>query len=258
VTRRVAIGLAIGFAASAISSFALATDVRGTLALRGDLPAAPEERGRYYWQAENGVLPTRKPRVQMDRDVAVVLHGAAPGGAPAIVTVRMIDGGLKPAAVVVRPGTLVRFENDDPMAHELYVPNPADAAGQPWFKAEATGRASTRDVRFQNEGIFEIRCKRAPHLRGWVAVENITAMATPSTDGRFTFPDAAPGNYKIKVFHAGRWIHEAALEIEDDRSQDVEVSATLPAAPASAAPGASAAPASAAPGASASAAPGAR
>jgi plastocyanin len=248
VKARLANGLAIGLLALSIARPAPATDLEGRLDVRGDLPVPAEERGRYYWQAENGVLPTRRPRLDLDRDVAVALHGAAPAGQLPTVIVRMIDGGLRPAAIVVRPGTLVRFENNDLFAHELFVPNPASPMGQDWFRAEATSRGSTRDVRFTQEGTFEIRCKRAPHLRAWVAVENVTTSVTPDVDGKFAFDDVTPGNYRLRVFHAGQWIGEKPVEVEDGRTQEVEMQATLPAAPAAtAAPAASAAPATAGP-----------
>jgi hypothetical protein len=104
-------------------------------------------------------------------------------------------------------------------------------------------------------GQVEIRCKRAPHLRGFVAVVDAAYVVTPGPDGTFTL-QADAGTYTVRIFFEGRWLPESELVVNAERSQNVEIAVdasvarprpVAPAAPApspgpGAAPGAPAAP----------------
>jgi plastocyanin len=198
---------------------ALATEVKGRVVIRGALPAQPETTRTYYWSLDNGVLAPREDRIFPERDLAVVmtLRGRTPArGEGAPVVVRISQGGMMPAAVAVRTGTLVRFQNDDPFTHELYSPTHSD------FGSETMAPGQTRPLSVPGSGQVEIRCKRAPHLRGFVAVVDAAYVLTPEADGAFTL-QAEPGTYTVRVFFEGRWLPESELVVNTERSQAVEI-----------------------------------
>lgn len=218
------------------ASPALATEVKGRVVIRGALPAEAEGRRTYYWSLDNGVLAPREDRIFPERDLAIVLtqrgRTAARGdGAP--VVVRISQGGMMPAAVAVRTGSLVRFQNDDPFTHELYSPTHSD------FAPESMAPGQTRPIVVPGSGQVEIRCKRAPHLRGFVAVVDAAYVVTPGPDGAFTL-QAEPGTYTVRIFFEGRWLPESELVVNTERSQTVEIAVDAsvarpqPAAPAAA------------------------
>jgi plastocyanin len=253
---RAAAPIALFLALGTFASTALATEVKGRVVVRGSLAAGSEPAARtYYWSLDNGVLAPREDRIFPDRDLAIVLsqRGRAPtrsDGAP--VVVHVAQGGLLPAAVAVRTGTVVRFQNDDPFTHELYSPTHPD------FAPEAMAPGQTRPLTLPGSGQVEIRCKRSPHLRGFVAIVDATHALTPAADGSFTL-EAEPGTYTVRIFFEGRWLPESELVVSSDRSQTVELavdaSAARPRAAVSApSPGAGAGPVPA-PGAGAAPAP---
>lgn len=215
------------------ASPSLATEVRGRVVVRGNLPAGPEPATRsYYWSLDNGVLAPREDRIFPDRDLAIVLtqrgRAAARTENPPVI-VHLSQGGLVPASVAVRTGTLVRFQNDDPFTHELYSPTHSD------FAPETMAPGQTRPLVVPGSGQVEIRCKRSPHLRGFVAVVDAAYTVTPGSDGAFTL-EAEPGTYTVRIFFEGRWLAESELVINAERSQTVEIavdaSAARPRAPA--------------------------
>jgi plastocyanin len=232
-------------------------EVRGRVVVRGTLPPRPEGARTYYWSLDNGVLAPREDRIFPERDLAIVLaqrgRAAARGdGAPVII--RIAEGGMMPAAAAVRTGSLVRFQNDDPFTHELWSPTHSD------FAAESMAPGQTRPLVVPGSGQVEIRCKRAPHMRGFVAVVDASYVVTPAADGSFTV-QADPGTYTVRVFFEGRWLAESELVVNADRNPPAEIvvdastARPRPAAPA-AAPAATPPAAPAAPGApAASAAP---
>src|SRR5262245_41905499 len=109
------------------SGVASAADVRGNISVASDFLESEAASGgprASFWEEENGVIPTLPPRVDLAREVAVVLMapsgGAGGAGSTAPVDVRLEGGGATPAVVVVRPRTTVRFVNTDINAHELH------------------------------------------------------------------------------------------------------------------------------------------
>lgn len=202
---------------------AQATEVAGRVVIKGSLAGPldpPSRRPRFYWSLDNGVLPARADRILPERDLTIILvergrPAARRTSAP--VVVRIAEGGMFPSSVVVRPGTMIRFENDDAFAHELYSPSHPD------FAPESMARGQTRPFVAPQSGRIEVRCKRSPHLRGWIAIEDAVYFVSPRPDGSFTLT-AAPGLYAVRTLFEGRWIAESELLVEDSRNvQNVEV-----------------------------------
>jgi hypothetical protein len=210
------------FAALSSARVAHATELVARVVIKGALPAAPEplsKRARFHWILDNGVLGARANRLFPERDLAIVL---VERGRPAArrtaepVTIRLADGGMSPIAVVVRPRTMVRFQNDDAFAHELYAPNRDD------FTPETTARGQSRPFVAPSSGQVEIRCKRAPHMRGFIAVTDAAHVITPGPEGTFTRA-VEPGLYTVRTYFEGRWLPESELLVEDTRSQNAEI-----------------------------------
>ncbi|MBI2896390.1 MAG: hypothetical protein HYY06_22725 [Deltaproteobacteria bacterium] len=228
------------FSALTGATSAQATEVAGRVVIKGSLAVVQEpasRRPRYYWSLDNGVLPARADRILPERDLAIIL---VERGRPAVrrtsspVVIRVAEGGMLPSSVVVRPGTMIRFENDDAFEHELYSPTHPDLA------PESMARGQTRPFVAPQSGRIEIRCKRAPHLRGWIAVQDAVHFVAPRPDGTFTLT-AEPGLYTVRTLYEGRWVAERELLVEDSRTVqtvEIEVDAAIvrPPAPAAAVP----------------------
>ena len=197
-----------------------ATEVKGRVTVQGSLSTLPEPAPRtYYWSLDNGVLAPREDRIFPDRDLTILFvprgHTPARSDSPPVI-VHVTAGGLRPAAVVVRPGALVRLQNDDPFTHELYSPTHPD------FGPESMAPGQTRPLVVPGSGQVEIRCRRTPHLRGFVAVADAEYFVNPEPDGSFTL-QAEPGTYLVRTFFEGRWLPESELVINSERSQNVEI-----------------------------------
>ncbi|MBV8491059.1 MAG: cupredoxin family copper-binding protein [Candidatus Eremiobacteraeota bacterium] len=92
---------------------------------------------------------------------AVVFLGAMP--APAAVTVHIKNFAYAPATLTVKPGTVVRFVNDDGEAHTVTATDKSfDSAGLD------TGDAWTHD--FATPGKYAYFCALHPYMHGTVVV----------------------------------------------------------------------------------------
>ena len=94
---------------------------------------------------------------------AVALLGAATASPDAAVTVHIKNFAYAPATLSVKPGTVVRFVNDDSEAHTVTaVDKSYDSAGLD------TGDAWTH--RFATAGTYKYFCALHPYMRGAIVV----------------------------------------------------------------------------------------
>src|SRR5215468_5637192 len=106
---------AVPIAFLALAATAYATDVRGSVRVPdGYVPDPPADaRKPFYVEEWNGFLPARPRRLDVRRQVAVVLLGPPPTNADNHATVQFRGGSLLPSTIVVRPDTILRFQNTD-------------------------------------------------------------------------------------------------------------------------------------------------
>lgn len=177
----------------------------------------------YYWNEPNGISPVRPPRVNPNEDLGVVLlrKGDSANTPEKLTTVKVRAGGLEPGVLITRPGSTVRFRSVDPFEHELYV------SGMESFKPELQSKGQFRHIEFANEGIFEVRCKTMPHFRAYIVVVNAGQFVNVKPDGEFSSENLEPGEYELKVFHGGSWIHTQTVSIPEGSKKDVKVDVSL-------------------------------
>ncbi len=173
---------------------ARAVEVRGTL-VGGTVTLQRSPRDS-YWEVWNGFVSPDEARFDYVRSTSVVLTGTGPSVVGPQVDVKLQGGAPLPSTIVVPPGTVLRFQNDDDFTHELY------AEGADWFSAEATSAGATRGVRSPNTaGHFVLRDRLVPHAVAHLhVVPNVLAVARVDRAGRYSFGVVGAGSYTLKVF----------------------------------------------------------
>jgi hypothetical protein len=82
--------------------------------------------------------------------------------------------------------------------------------------------------RFDEEGVFTITDRRVPHLLGYVVVVGSALSLNPRPgaqpgEAAFSIPDVPPGQYVVKVFHAGEWVAQQPLEVTEAEEVGVQI-----------------------------------
>lgn len=222
------------FSATAFVLPAAAATVNVTLTLTPELSQRADEHAQkrygsvkqYYWRVPNGAVSTTATRVDPSRDLAVVIERAdgqatAPEGTTKVI--KLQGARLSPSVIVVTPHTKVRFRNDDAIVYELQCSNnPQLANGQ----VIPPGREV--EFPFDEAGIFEITDRRLPHLVGYVVVVGSELSGNPhrgERDGQasFSFENVEPGQYVVKVFHAGEWVAQQPLTVTEEEQVGVQL-----------------------------------
>jgi plastocyanin len=208
---------------------ALAANLTGKVVVSSKLQTEVSEKNKkdskhtFYWNLENGILPIRADRLDLTKDIAVVLFKAdtKESKPDKLKAVKVHAGAMERNVVVTRPGSTIRFRNVDPLDHELYCPD------MPNFKPERQSNGSFRPIRFETEGIFEVRCKLVPHFKGYVVVTKGIQVIPVNGDGTFALSNVSEGKYTLKVFLGGEWIHKQSFKVPDDRRREVKLQVKL-------------------------------
>ena len=192
----------------ALATPALATEIRGELALSAYHPATQESKvPTYRWELENGVKEVLPDRVPM-REIAVVLTGSGTPVMPKEVAIPISGGELLPSTVVVRTASTLVVSNADDIGHELY------AVGLSEFSAETIGSGAKRSISLGKSGSWPLLDELTPHSRGYLHVrDDLIAVATITNDGKFVFADAPTGKYTLRVFHGAQELASQTIEI---------------------------------------------
>jgi plastocyanin len=179
----------------------------------------PGRRFSGYWRLENGIVPASGPA----KDVAAVVLDGSNGlhpPSPRTVTVQLAGLDANPRIVVVGPGSVVEFQNDDKVTHELSTP--ADPSLVP---VERLSPGARRHVKFDKLGAFVIRCAEFPHMMVSVLVVESPLFSAVDDKGNFAIPNAPEGKATLKVWSGGRWVYEGPVEVGPKETR-VELSAS--------------------------------
>ena len=197
------LGLALGLGASA------AAQVTGKLLLVAYKPEMPvATSAAFNWELENGFKEVLHDRLDVPRELAVVLLAEGPATALERVEIPISGGSLMPSTLVVRAGATVIFRNDDEIAHEIF------AEGLDIFVAEAISPRGRRSLVFAASGHWPVRDRLLPHVDGHLHVlPNLVAIAVVATDGQYTFTNLTPGKYVLKVFHGAGELVSQSIEL---------------------------------------------
>jgi plastocyanin len=107
------------------------------------------------------------------------------------------DLAFLPRILVVAPGSVVEFPNSDPVMHNVFHPGEGEDA----FDLGTYPASEVKTLRFERAGLFVILCHVHPEMVGYVAVVPSALHATTAEDGSFRIEGAAPGRYRLHVWH---------------------------------------------------------
>jgi hypothetical protein len=235
-----------GLCVVALAPVGRASEIRGTVQGGDALTPAPRPApsGQFrasYWDAPNGNVTVTAPRASLEYDLGVVLTGPGIEDATRPVPLRIEGGRCRPGSVVVTPGTVVRVDNQDLFAHELYAVRSGQT--EPVVPAEVTSSRTTREMTFREAGLYVLQDVRQPTFRCWVlAGPGQGRLLQVAQDGSFRVPEVGDGDYTIRAYYEGTerthvTVHVAGREAQAQLSLGGAGGATPPAGQAAGAPG---------------------
>ena len=137
----------------------------------------------------NGPLP--------DAVVSLVPLEATPDLAPAAERIiAQEDKEYDPYVTPVLVGTRVRFPNRDTVQHHIYSLSRAKRFEKPLY-----GSGAEESVVFDQPGVVVLGCNIHDWMIAYVVVLNTPYFAKTDSDGRATIVGAAPGRYRLEVWH---------------------------------------------------------
>lgn len=199
-----------------LSAEAHAGDVRGSVRASEEAKTRVIEAVRApYWQEWNGFIEPKKAGVDYAREVCAVLTG--PMETRDATTIALRGGALMPSTIVAQHGLPLRIRNEDDFGHELYV------EGLKSFEPVETKPGHTRTVQLDQTGVFVVRDRLAPHVRGVLhVIAKLSQVASPNADGTFTFHDVPPGKYTLQVYRGQSASALSELDVTGSRELQLD------------------------------------
>lgn len=197
----------------AAPSVARAGTVKGTVRLSQGARSGRLHPG--YWRLENGTVPVRAAGNRSG--AVVVIDGVSGAHAPPARTVTVEINGLdaQPRVVVIGPGSVVEFKNlDRKVTHELSTP-----ANSSLMPIERLTPGKSRHQRFAAPGAYLVRCNEYPHLAISVIVVDSPYFAPIDDRGGFSVPAVPDGKATLKIWSAGQWVHQEAVDVSGAKQE---------------------------------------
>jgi plastocyanin len=107
-----------------------------------------------------------------------------------------INQQFDPHVLVIPAGTRVSFPNSDTVAHQVYSFSDAKKFDLPLY----TGKPPN-PVLFDQPGIVTVGCNIHDQMRGYVYVVEAQYLGRADHDGRWSVPNAEPGDYQLTIWH---------------------------------------------------------
>jgi hypothetical protein len=185
---------------------ASAAEVSGELRVPETFARRPApEAHAFYWQVDNGLVPTRTLPFDPASEVSVVLTGE--GEAPADLTLRIANGGLYPSTLAVRAGAPFRLRNDDAMRHAVF------AEGVEGFHPRAVSPGDVRELTVAEAGVHALRDERYPHVHGSLHVLPDLRYVGTVTGSAYRFEDVDEGRYTLLVLYGEGRVGETSVQV---------------------------------------------
>ncbi len=134
------------------------------------------------------------------------------------VTVTMHDRDFGPHVSVTTVGSTVRFENQDPFAHNAFSNSKSGT-----FDFGLSDRGTTVQRRLKHTGVYPVFCNVHARMSAWVVVVATPYYALAGTDGRFTIARVPPGRYTLHAWHPRGGEMTRSITVTDESLSDVAI-----------------------------------
>ena len=129
------------------------------------------------------------------------------------------DIAFLPRVSAIRPGTVVRFRNSDPILHNVFSP----AGPGPGFDLGTYPSPGVRERVIGETGVHVILCHVHPEMAAFVVVVPTPYRAVSEPDGSFAIFGVPPGRYQLHVWRRLAAPVEREILITSGRTVEVEI-----------------------------------
>jgi plastocyanin len=123
--------------------------------------------------------------------------GTHPAGKPAEMDQRNFQ--FLPHVLAVVNGTVVKFLNSDPTAHNVFSPDNEKYNLGTWPQGQTKDYTFAKCQKFPC--VYTQLCRVHQEMEGFVVVLQNPYFAVTGKDGRYEIKDVPPGSYQVAVWH---------------------------------------------------------
>ena len=105
-----------------------------------------------------------------------------------------------PNVLPILKGTKVKFNNSDPVLHNVFWNKSADGSYD-GRNLGTFGKGASAEFTFDKEGSVVLLCNVHPEMEGHIVVLQNPYFAQVSKDGTYEIKDVPPGQYSVKTWY---------------------------------------------------------
>jgi plastocyanin len=105
-----------------------------------------------------------------------------------------------PNVLPILKGTKVKFNNSDPVLHNVFWNKSADGAYE-GRNLGTFGKGASADFTFDKEGSVTLLCNVHPEMEGHIVVLPNPYFSLASKDGSYEIKGVPPGQYSVKAWY---------------------------------------------------------
>ena len=141
--------------------------------------------------------------VKSPEDVVVYIETAPgeqkPPADPAVMDQKKLT--FMPKVLPIVKGTTVKFQNGDPLLHNVFWNRSDDGTYTP-TNLGTWGQGSTKTFTFDKLGYVGLLCNIHPEMEGYIVVLQNPYFAVVGKDGSYEIKDVPPGKYVVKTWYS--------------------------------------------------------
>lgn len=113
------------------------------------------------------------------------------------IEIAQVGKQFSPQVAVVPVGSMVTFPNRDTVRHHVYSFSPAKT-----FELKLYTGTPANPVQFERAGVIVLGCNIHDQMAAWVLAVETPYFGKTAETGVVTLEGIAPGNYKLRAWHA--------------------------------------------------------
>ncbi|MFV1965363.1 MAG: carboxypeptidase regulatory-like domain-containing protein [Pirellulaceae bacterium] len=131
-----------------------------------------------------------------------------------------------PHVLPIVKGTTVKFQNNDPLLHNVFWPKSRDSSYGA-YNLGSWGTGAIRKYTFEDEGHVVLLCNIHPEMEGHVVVLQNAFFAVTDEDGTYEIKNVPVGQYTLKTWYSNPKklrSKSAQVTVQADKTTDQDFS----------------------------------
>lgn len=155
---------------------------------------------------------------EFERTIVMLERAGVAPAPPQQAVIEQHGARFEPDLVAIPAGSTVVFPNLDPIFHNVFSLSKAQPFDLGYYPKD-----QSRTIRFTRPGVVQVYCHIHSNMYAAIVVTASPWYGKPSGDGAISFPNVAPGHYKVLAWHKVAGMFQTEVEVTSGSKSEVSI-----------------------------------